>query len=91
MSKNSSIMKFGEMLTNAANFYTVGTGPSFAGGLITMDNHQNSTDPLREEFETAISELTPDERAELLKMFRQRRSEKAQKRTAETVRSIGRG
>lgn len=56
-----------------------------------MDNHQNSTDPLREEFETAISELTPDERAELLKMFRQRRSEKAQKRTAETVRSNGRG
>ena len=30
MSKNSAIMKFGEMLTNAANFYTVGTGPSFA-------------------------------------------------------------
>ena len=56
-----------------------------------MDNHQNNVDPLREEFETAISELTPDERAELLKMFRQRRSEKAQKRTAETVRSNGRG
>ena len=41
-----------------------------------MDNHQNSTDPLREEFETAISELTPDERAELLKMIRQRKAEK---------------
>ena len=25
MSKNSTIMKFGEMLTNAANFYTVGS------------------------------------------------------------------
>ena len=31
-----------------------------------MNEQQNSTDPLREEFETAISELTPDERAELL-------------------------
>ncbi|WP_418544635.1 hypothetical protein [Hominenteromicrobium sp.] len=31
MSKNSTIMKFGEMLTNAANFYTVGSaGPAFA-------------------------------------------------------------
>ena len=30
-----------------------------------MNEQQNSTDPLREEFETAISELTPDERAEL--------------------------
>lgn len=56
-----------------------------------MDNHQNSTDPLSEEFETVISELTPDERAELLKMIRQRKAEKEQKRTAETVRSNGRG
>ena len=31
MSKNSAIMKFGEMLTNAANFYTVGSaGSAFA-------------------------------------------------------------
>ena len=31
MSKNSAIMKFGEMLTHAANIYTVGAaGPSFA-------------------------------------------------------------
>ena len=56
-----------------------------------MDNHQNSTDPLREEFETAISELTPDERAELLKMIRQRKAEKEQKSATETSRSIGRG
>lgn len=46
-----------------------------------MDNHQNSTDPLREEFETAISELTPDERAELLKMIRQRKAEREQNHT----------
>lgn len=56
-----------------------------------MDNHQNSTDPLREEFETAISELTPDERAELLKMIRQRKAEKGQKYATETSRSIVRG
>lgn len=56
-----------------------------------MDNHQNSTDPLREEFETAISELTPDERAELLKMIRPRKAEKEQKYATETSRSIGRG
>lgn len=55
-----------------------------------MDNHQNSTDPLREEFETAISELTPDERKELLKMIRQRKAEKEQKYATETSRSIGR-
>lgn len=31
MSKNSAIMKFGEMLTHAANFFAVGAaGPSFA-------------------------------------------------------------
>ena len=31
MSKNSAIMKFGEMLTHAANVYAVGVaGPSFA-------------------------------------------------------------
>lgn len=31
MSKSSAIMKFGEMLTNAANFYAVGAaGPAFA-------------------------------------------------------------
>lgn len=41
-----------------------------------MGNHQNSTDPLREEFETAISELTPDERAELLEQYKaKKRSE----------------
>ena len=34
----------------------------------------------REEFEAAISELTPDERAKLLKMFRQYKAEKAQSR-----------
>ena len=56
-----------------------------------MDNHQNSADPLREEFETAISELTPDERVELLKMIRQRKAEKGQKYATETSRSIGRG
>ena len=56
-----------------------------------MDNRQNNVDQLREEFKAAVLELTPDERKELLKMFRQRRSEKAQECTAETVRSNGRG
>jgi hypothetical protein len=56
-----------------------------------MTMSKNSTDPLREEFETAISELTPDERAELLKMIRQRKAEKGQKYATETSRSIGRG
>lgn len=56
-----------------------------------MDNRQNNVDQLREEFETAISELTPDERAELLKMIRQRKAEKEQKYATETSRSIGRG
>ena len=37
-----------------------------------MNEQQNSTDPLREEFETAISELTPDERAELLEQYKAR-------------------
>ena len=64
---------------------------SWRDGRAIMDNHQNSTDPLREEFETAISELTPDERAELLKMIRQRKAEKGQKYATETSRSIGRG
>lgn len=56
-----------------------------------MDNLQNNVDQLREEFKAAVLELTPDERKELLKMIRQRRSEKARKCTAETVHSIGRG
>lgn len=47
---------------------------------IFMNEQRNSTDPLREEFETAISELTPNERAKLLKMFRQYKAEKAQSR-----------
>lgn len=66
-------------------------GISYVDGRAIMDNHQNNVDPLREEFETAISELTPDERAELLKMIRQRKAEKGQKYATETSRSIGRG
>ena len=49
-----------------------------------MDNHQNSADPLREEFETAISELTPDERAELLEQY------KAKKAQSRVVKENGR-
>lgn len=48
-----------------------------------MNNHQNGADQLREEFETAISELKPDERTELLEMFRQYKAEKAQSRVTE--------
>ena len=39
-----------------------------------MNEQQNSTDPLREEFETAISELTPDERAELLEQYKAKKA-----------------
>ena len=49
-----------------------------------MGNHQNSIDPLREEFETAISELTPDERAELLEQY------KAKKAQSRVVKENGR-
>ena len=62
-----------------------------------MNEQQNSTDPLREEFETAISELTPDERAELLKQYKAKKhnlawskrmggliNERYQKRSAQT-------
>ena len=49
-----------------------------------MDNRQNNVDPLREEFETAISELTPDERAELLKQY------KAKKAQSRVVKENGR-
>lgn len=49
-----------------------------------MDEQQNSTDPLREEFETAISELTPDERAELLEQY------KAKKAQSRVVKENGR-
>jgi hypothetical protein len=49
-----------------------------------MNEQQNSTDPLREEFETAISELTPDERAELLEQY------KAQKAQSRVVKENGR-
>ena len=48
-----------------------------------MNEQQNSTDPLRE-FETAISELTPDERAELLKQY------KAKKAHSRVVKENGR-
>ena len=49
-----------------------------------MDNRQNNVDPLREEFETAISELTPDERAELLEQY------KAKKAQSRVVKENGR-
>ena len=49
-----------------------------------MNEQQNSTDPLREEFETAISELTPDERVELLKQY------KAKKAHSRVVKENGR-
>ena len=49
-----------------------------------MNEQQNSTDPLREEFETAISELTPDERAELLEQY------KAKKAQSRVVKENGR-
>lgn len=51
---------------------------------IFMNEQQNSTDPLREEFETAISELTPDERAELLEQY------KAKKAQSRVVKENGR-
>lgn len=59
-----------------------------------MNNHQNSMIPaaekefndtvMREEFEAAISELTPDERAELLEQY------KAKKAQSRVVKENGR-
>lgn len=46
---------------------------------------------LRARLKAVVLDLSPEEQKELLKMIRQRRSEKARKCTAETVHSIGRG
>lgn len=55
---------------------------------LEQDDQQNSVEQLHKEFETAISELTPDERKELLKMARRRKTEKTPAETDTIVEGI---